>query len=292
MPIPLVGVPWFQVRHLPDAPLIGHEIGHEVEEDLQLTAQLRMVLECALRADGVDPSHLEAWRSWLGEVFADVYGTLAMGPSFVSALVDFLAADGRRVAGEWRGASAWGSYPTRALRVRLAVAALHHCGFPGHAGELQARWTAAYPAHQMQAFECEVQTVVRSLIDGPYPQLGGRPLTDLVSFSGAQQAQAELSAREVLGGRKPPSDDVCCLAAAARLAYDIDPDRYLDRQAAERVLRKVQAVQTIGTRAGHGAAPAESLRDARDAAAGRRLQEFIARAHAGRRDGPEEDGHV
>src|SRR5205085_544367 len=28
LPIPLVGVPWYQVAHLPDAVLIAHEVGH------------------------------------------------------------------------------------------------------------------------------------------------------------------------------------------------------------------------------------------------------------------------
>jgi hypothetical protein len=292
LPIPLVGIPWFQVRHLPDAALIGHEIGHDVEEDLRLAPRLRSILDAALEADAVDPSHAEAWRAWLGEVFADVYGTLAMGPAFASALVDFVAADLRKVAGEWRGAGAWGSYPTRALRVRLVLAVLDRCEFCKPARELRARWDEAYPTHQMQAFEHDVETVVRALIEGPYPQLDGGPLTDLISFSGGQQEQAEESAHELLCDRRPPADDIRCLAAAARLAYDLEPDRYLTRQAAERVLRKVEAVQTVGTRAGHGPSPAQALRDARDAAAGQGLSDFIARAHARRRDGPQEDEHV
>ena len=36
MPVALIGLPWFQVDHLPDAPLIAHEVGHAVEQDLGL----------------------------------------------------------------------------------------------------------------------------------------------------------------------------------------------------------------------------------------------------------------
>ena len=33
LPIPIIGIPWFQIQHLPDAIVIAHEVGHNVEED-------------------------------------------------------------------------------------------------------------------------------------------------------------------------------------------------------------------------------------------------------------------
>ena len=34
LPVPVIGVPWYQVTHLPDAPAIGHEVGHDLELEL------------------------------------------------------------------------------------------------------------------------------------------------------------------------------------------------------------------------------------------------------------------
>jgi hypothetical protein len=48
LPIPPVGVPWFQLRPLPDALVLAHAIGHHVENDFDLTPTLRELADAAL----------------------------------------------------------------------------------------------------------------------------------------------------------------------------------------------------------------------------------------------------
>jgi hypothetical protein len=96
LPIPVVGVPWHQMVYLPEVLVIGHEVGHTVEDDFMLTEGLKMLLQGALDT-GVTPAHHEAWQSWLGEIFADLYSCLTAGPAFVGFLLDFLAGDPEQV---------------------------------------------------------------------------------------------------------------------------------------------------------------------------------------------------
>ena len=83
LPVPVVGVPWFQLYHLPDALVIGHEVGHLVERDTGLTATIQELVERAVTEARMDPGCVAAWRGWAAEAFADVYGTLGRArPSY------------------------------------------------------------------------------------------------------------------------------------------------------------------------------------------------------------------
>ena len=131
LPFPVIGLPWYQVRHLPDAVLLGHEVGHTVEDDFRLTDRLESLLRVAFKKGKVGAERRDAWSSWLGETFADVYGTLAGGPAFTGALMDLVAGPPKRIATERADARAWGDYPPASLRVHVALAALAEFRFFG-----------------------------------------------------------------------------------------------------------------------------------------------------------------
>jgi len=40
LPVPLIGLPWYQVNHLPDVFVLGHEMGHVAEWDFELTPDI------------------------------------------------------------------------------------------------------------------------------------------------------------------------------------------------------------------------------------------------------------
>jgi hypothetical protein len=40
LPVPVIGLPWYQLTHLADAVLVAHEIGHDVERDLAMTGTI------------------------------------------------------------------------------------------------------------------------------------------------------------------------------------------------------------------------------------------------------------
>jgi hypothetical protein len=274
LPIPVIGVPWFQLRHLPDALVIAHEVGHDVEHDVGLGEEL----DAAIR-DAVDTPRVEAWRSWRSEVFADIFGALSAGPAFAGALVDFVARAPRFIATERRSPAAWGRYPTAAIRVMLVLRVLAEVGFDDQVGGLRARWLETYPQHAGADFADDVPHVVDALLGTPYQALGHRTLTDLDRFSAAMYDRAVASADDALAARKPRADDALTLIAAARLAYERGDERYATRDVPSRILRKVEAAQKVGVRGSGETAPPESERDARDRARGQELAQRIAAAH-------------
>ncbi|WP_030450271.1 hypothetical protein [Herbidospora cretacea] len=205
LPVPLIGVPWFHLRHLPDALVIAHEVGHLAETDLGLTPTLRRLIA------GSGPD----WRRWLGEVFADVYATLATGPGYLSALSDFLDTGS--------GGTGAGAYPPPETRLDVVRAVLDG----GSA--------------------TEAAEVATALVAGPYPELGGRRLDEILTFD---RDLADRQARALLQRMAPdPRAGVRTLLASAALAFARDPAAYEKAGATDRVLEAARRRITAGVRA-------------------------------------------
>ncbi|HEX7680027.1 MAG TPA: hypothetical protein VF713_17995, partial [Thermoanaerobaculia bacterium] len=179
LPIPVIAVPWFQSRHLPDLLIVAHEVGHHVE-DLGLTADLLAAL--------VNVPHKEAWKSWAGEVFADVFATLVCGPGFTTALIDFLASSPATIEAETRTS---GDYPTAYLRILVSVATLRCCNFAEEAKELEKVWRDTYPAHAMRSYEADCGIVAKAILDRSYL---GFKLPEVIAFDSDNQTRAVAAA--------------------------------------------------------------------------------------------------
>jgi hypothetical protein len=274
MPIALVGLPWFEVEHVPDLPVVAHEVGHAVERDLALEDGVERLLVGA-----VAPGHREAWRGWRQEVFADLYGVLALGPGYAGALAGLLAAHPRDVEGEWRSPDAWGAYPTRTLRVKLVAEAVRTLGFGEHAGELWSAWRSAYPTHHHAALEPDVEPAVKALLTGRHDALCGEPLTAILTFGPAEQTSAASVAARLNDGLRLTKGQIRPLIAGARLAYDRPSERYDARRASAAVRARAAAIQTFVKRTAEAEqAPPEPVRSGRDKLAGRGLFALLNRA--------------
>jgi hypothetical protein len=269
IPVPLIGIPWYQATHLPDAVFVGHEVGHIVEEDLGLDADLRSALKAALAPHAA--ARAEVWsRHWRSEVFADVYGVLATGPAFAQTLVDQLrgAPDiGTEKQPDKMGR--WSDYPPRWLRVRLVCEALRRA--PDSAGEagvfkaeadaLAGAWDQAYPERQMTEFALDVESVVGAMLASPFeafaPAAGapGRALTEVLCFTRAMHDAALQDAVDVHELRDPSAKDVRTCFAAIALAFIRDPQGYADADVHRRFRAHLLAQQTQRVRAGDEAAP-------------------------------------
>jgi hypothetical protein len=251
LPIPVIGVPWYQVAHLPDAPVIAHEVGHDVTAALGLrdafTGHARPVLEAV-------PQRATAWSAWLEEVHADLYGVLCLGPAFASAMADLLATDPVQVAMEARVAAAWVKHPPAARRMECLVHALRRLGFGTAADERAAAWEASFPPAPGDPYRDDGPKLVDALLDGRYEAFDGS-LLETVAFTKAQQADAVAVKDSILIGLPPPSGEVRTLVAGARLAFDQDPERYRDAARAgdptpqELVLARAKADRTDEPRA-------------------------------------------
>jgi hypothetical protein len=214
LPVPVVGVPWYQVAHLPDAPVIGHEVGHDLELELGLTAAVRAHAAPVLAT--LDPDRAYAWGEWLAELHADLVGVMCTGPAFATAMADLLAADPVQVADEARLAAAWQPHPPASLRVRALAEALGLMGFALEAATL----LEAFPVAGDDRFAGDVAPLVRALWEGPHSGLGGS-LASVLAFAGQQDAETVRDT--LLAGYQATSPSVRALIAGVRLAYDADP---------------------------------------------------------------------
>jgi hypothetical protein len=133
LPIPIIGVPWYQVAHLPDLLVVAHETGHAVEQDFGLHEGVVSSIRSALQGEDRE-YRFSCWQAWSTEIFADVWGCLTLGAAFVSSLLDFLATD--RIVVENEIATKDGKYPTAHLRILLCLDVLHSMEFGETANEL------------------------------------------------------------------------------------------------------------------------------------------------------------
>lgn len=255
LPIPLVGIPWHQIAHLPEALVIGHEVGHLVEDDFGLTPRLEALLLEALSGAQAEPRR-GAWSAWLGEIFADVYGCLSAGPAFAGALLDFLARDFAQAATETLTEEDWGLYPTTYLRGEILIETLEVMGFGGEAAGYRELWknlSSAMPSD----FTGDVKHIVPKLLDGKLfegaaPGDEGKSVREVFNFTDAEQADVALTLRQLGGNFALTGDDVRVLFASARASFEADPKRFARDGHEEKILARIeQGVISAGTRRAH-----------------------------------------
>jgi hypothetical protein len=272
VPVALIGLPWFQASHLPDAPLIAHEVGHAVEHDLGLADRVRALIEGAVPA-----RHRPAWGAWSSEVFADIYGVLGCGSGFARALAALLAGPQRDVATEVRDKSDWGSYPTRTLRVLLTSAVLEKLRVDPIDPPMASAWRDTYRQRPLKDYEADVGAVVTAVLEGPYKALKDGSLAAVFPYSKDDEQQASKMATRLVKGLEPDTGRIRQLLAAARLAYDRDSEQYA-RHASAIVLASIARLPSRGMRAAGDEAPPQAVRARRDEIAGHALSALIIQA--------------
>jgi hypothetical protein len=248
LPIHVIGIPWFQLAHLAGAPAIGHEVGHNVEAELELLPALQGAIRGAMRDGKAAGEPCEAWEAWLREVFADVYGTLATGPAYVSMLADVLAGPTGTAADQVSSENGHGTYPPRGLRMLVGIETLRHRGLGEVADRLLSEWTAVFKHERLSDVTPDVRRIVTALIEGPYDALGGA-LTDLLDFKENDHALAARTAQEAQKGYELPTEDIRCLIAAARLAFEADPAGYPGGKAPGALKEQIKTARKAGVRA-------------------------------------------
>lgn len=276
LPVPVIGLPWFQVQHLPDTLIVGHEVGHIVETDFNLTPRLSQILKACLADEKIPRERQGAWQHWLGEVFADVYGNLAAGPAFTGTLIDALFAARESIKRAKRYTPSWGDYPTPYLRALVNLEVAGQCGFTSQSNALKKRWVSLYPNHAMQEFEEDVPKIVKALLAGPYPEFRTNKgtLSEVLSFPLADQRLAVENARKLLTGDAIKGRSPRLLLASARLAYEQSPEKYNEVKAHQRILRLIADEQRRGVRRGPKLKSEEQRKH--DEAAGRELFKMLA----------------
>ena len=273
LPIPVIGIPWFQLHHLPMAVVVAHEVGHAVEHDFGLEADLA----AAFAALGVSDARKAAWSAWSGELFADAYGVLCCGPAYVQALMEFLLGAPAAIQQERQVAPDWGRYPNRYLRMITSFQLLTRLGLadPG----FEQGWRDTYQFHLMQPFDADVPAVAAALLDTPFPAFGGATLKEVVVFDPADLAAAQDLAQFINQGLNlPVGTSFRRLYAAATLAYYADPDTYAKRNAHRAIVQRMLASIPPGVRSAVKATPATQATEITDlySATGGELIDLLA----------------
>jgi hypothetical protein len=172
LPIPILGLPWHALEHLPHLALLAHEVGHVVESDFGL----QNAVDEALKSVVTDPNRQAAWSSWRSEVFADLFACYAAGSAFAWGLMDVAAADVRRITGETKtAADGWGDYPTTTLRILLNA----ECVRPMP----NIRCSTSNPTCRWSSADCSTPTCCRTVsILSMSPRTRGRPICTSVKI--------------------------------------------------------------------------------------------------------------
>ena len=242
--VPIMAIPWGQVAHLPELPIIAHETGHAVEDDFGLTKELKELMRSAIQASGVAGKSVTndaAWQRWLGELFADFHAIAHVGPAFVAALTDLLAGSDHRGRAE---DLSMGNYPTDSLRLRIGRAALAALNFKTEAQTLAQTWKQAVPTDPpAPEFDGVAIHVAEAFLKTELAGLGGASLEQLGNWTAERRRQLdpdELPAN---------STDTRLLVAMTRRSYDETPEAFfpnLDQRWRARLMRCLPQKGTRG----------------------------------------------
>jgi hypothetical protein len=232
LPIPVVGIPWNQVNHLPDAVVIGHEVGHIVEDDFGLTENLQRLLQEAITEAGAE-SRKGAWDKWLGEIFADIYGCLATGPGFAGGLIDFLARAPEDVSLEKKVSKNWGNYPTVYLRGRLVLETLSQLGFSQEIESYEKIWKD-FKSQMNKGYEKDIPHIVDKLLNGKSIKSHDAPaanksIAEILSFTKENYNDGKDILSRLQQDLGAFGGNIRALIAGIRYAFEDDPTEFLRR---------------------------------------------------------------
>jgi hypothetical protein len=274
LPIPVIGIPWHQVDHLPGGVAIGHEVGHAVWWDFQLRKPYENAFRGLQLENDADRSRADAWLKWLPELFADAYGVLATGAAFALGLSAYLA-EPEPVVRQERQTKPWEVYPGKYLRMKVVLGLLAALKVDDEG--VAAAWKATYGSHQMCVFEPDIPAVVAALLGTSLPAFGGPIVNVLKPPADASKWANNLLANLALKA----GPDFRLLFAMAGLAFVRDPDTYATRSQNGELKQKFVDRIPQGVRSRKLDGKAETEQTQADRAAGSALlSRLLAQVHA------------
>ena len=231
-PFPIVQLPYHRLVNPWTLGACHHEISHNIQSDLGLWEEVPRRIQQRLLAQGLPPPLAAIWARWNKEIWADLCGLLLGGPAIVASLIDVVALTPRPTF----GFNAAGVHPTPYLRVLINLELLRRMGFPAEADAFATLWQRLYPVLSMESlppalinsFASAAADVVDTICYQPYPQLGGKSLAAVVSFSPIHHTMTLEAAQRLAQGVDPGIVPARFLVGAARRAVDLalaPPDR-------------------------------------------------------------------
>jgi len=132
LPLSLIGVPRILKSQPWNFVAVAHEVGLSVYADINLSWEIINKLQTEALNSGVSSQTAALWANWNEIIFADIFGTLKLGPAYVSGMIELLSADPAAVA----NFDVSGPYPPVALRWHIMLQTLHLLNYEHQAREL------------------------------------------------------------------------------------------------------------------------------------------------------------
>lgn len=185
-PFPLVKVPYHRLLNPWSLGAVPHEVAHNLQSDLGLWELMPRRIAAAFQARKLPEPNAAVWQRWHKETYADLAGTLLIGPAYVGSLMDVVGR-GREATAAWNDEAV---HPTPIIRVPLNVRLLERIGFDGDARAFRRAWELLYPAKAwgpipawMRArLDAQIDAVLDAICFEPFEQYGGKALADVVRF--------------------------------------------------------------------------------------------------------------
>ncbi|HKO47355.1 MAG TPA: hypothetical protein VJV79_06515 [Polyangiaceae bacterium] len=239
LPVPVITLPWSQAGRAQRLSFVVHEAGHVVADDLELNDEMKAKVQ-SLALSG-DPKR---WLEWLPEVFADLFGTAALGSAYVDALATFLATAESEVLSEQ--VLPGRKYPTRALRVALCCAALKEMNLASYT-----LWDDAYEPPTPDNYVADCALIAKALLSGSFQALNDKSIRDILAWSAKDETNSDLIATLLPRNIAPAfKASVRTWIAGAAKAQRQDPAVYAKAEVDRKALESIVRQRGAGVRAG------------------------------------------
>ena len=237
-------------------PAIAHEVAHDfyyslgpLDRDLHARLRLPHEVELPMSSGELDGTWLrQLFGAWLPEIFADVLGTVSLGPAYVETMRRAFRnpSSPQRTAAILQDNALIDEHPPARLRLYMATRVLHHMGRHEEATAQWEQWEAEHADVRLyylplggqwvgladEALHTIADAVIDTLVQDPWPELEGFHLRDIpgLAYLHAEHAEVARLADQLARGQTVDAD-VRWIMAAAVLAAASQPtlhDQILD----------------------------------------------------------------
>lgn len=221
-PFPLVKIPFHRLINPWSLGAVPHEVAHNMQSDLGLWEVMPQRIRARFEQRKLPPAAAQIWMRWHKESYADLVGTLLIGPAYVGALMDVVGRSAEATANFSDDAV----HPTPLVRVPLNLFLLERMGFVQDARAFRAGWDALYPASVWQQLPellrkdlpQQIAAAVEAMILTPMPELGDRSMFDVARFEPKHAQLTAEGAERLESGNSTGVLPERFLIGAARLA--------------------------------------------------------------------------
>ncbi len=245
LPLSMMAVPRNCIAQPWNLVAVAHEVGAHIYADLDLAWEIVNKLQTESVSAGVSSQSAPLWAQWHGTLFADIFGTLKLGPAYVGGMIELLGTDVRSAVALDPSAP----MPPPYIRWHIMLQTLHLLGFEDQARELSNQIVLLCGEPNQLAQQCgpawltllnECRSIAGIVAFSPCQKLGGVRIIDVAQPFLAAELQTAVRVKELLqnGDESCSSDDsfawtqslgdvnvtMPVALAGLRLAFECAPD--------------------------------------------------------------------